>query len=117
METSAGFICIDCADVIRRCQIVIGEIETYRKKEDDKTILDYIKSKNYLSFLPGWKPMTKDSATANLKLSWVFPSIASWGTLGDAEDLLNAAHATKSDDMWIAVGSYILNRKFGEKDE
>lgn len=116
MKAPAGYICMDRHEVLRRCKIVIEEIRLVREKEDNTTILDYIKSKNYLSFLPGWKPMTKEAATANLELSFMFPSIASWGTLGDTEDLSNAAYATKSDDMWVAVGSFILNRRFGEKN-
>ncbi len=115
MEVPPGYICMDKTEVIRRCEIVINEINLFRKKEDERTILDYIrrKSKRYLSFLPGWKPLTQEEAKENLLLSWsLFPSIASWGTLGEAEDLLNAAHATEIEAMWIAVGTYILNKRF-----
>ena len=113
MEVPPGYICMDKTEVIRRCEVVINEINLRRKEEDERTILDYIKSKRYLSFLPGWKSMTREEAEENLKLSWsFFPSIDSWGTLGEAEDLLNAAYATNIDTMWVAAGTYILNKRF-----
>lgn len=112
MNAPPGYILMNCADVLHRCKILIDEIHALRKEEDDIAILDYIKSKNYLSFLPGWKPLTRKNAKEHLELSWFFPSIASWGTLGEAEELLEAAQATKSDIMWISVGSYILSCRF-----
>jgi len=49
------------------------------------------------------------------KYPCVYPSIHSWGTLGDAEDILEAAEITTDDTMWIGAGAFILHSRFKEK--
>lgn len=100
-------------DVIRRCKIILDTISEYRKKEDEQEISDCLDRQRVWSFLPWWKPISREEAIIRLKKHWsIFPSMASWGTFGEAEELLDAANATQSDTMWVSAGAHILDPKF-----
>lgn len=115
MNTPPGYIRMNRDEVLRRCELVIDQIKQDRAKNDKKMIANYIKRHEWWSFLPWWKPITRDQAKAGLMLGLsFFPSISSWGALDETEELLEAAHTTKMENMWIAVGAYILRREFEE---
>jgi len=106
----SSYISMNRDEVIRRCELVINEINAYRQEEDDQIISSYLARNKYWSFLPWWKPMTKEKAIKRLS-SMFFPSISGWENWGETQDLLDAAHASKGT-VQVVAGSYILDPKF-----
>lgn len=113
MDVPIGYVCIDRDNVIQRCERCIKEIIDIQKQKDNEMIDLQLQKHKKWSFLPWWKPWSRENVIAMLESdNWFsFP----YRSLSESENLLTAARATKNDTIWIAAGACILYERFGKQ--